>query len=295
MAILNFPTNPNPGETYSPPGSVKTYQWNGTAWLIISSPGTGPVTPDLVLNTLHLTATTNVIPQDPTVGTLIVDGGAYVQEDLIVGGFLYINASPVITTASFSGQANDGIDIDIVQDLIDPTLLIFNNTSTFQSVTGRGNSTTNYISFLNATNSTSTNSGAVTVLGGLGVGKRINSESMQIADTVMSSSKINVDDTITYVVDSYLLSQYRSAKYQIQIDEGTTSTARFQSLEIMVIASNTGTAFSTEYGSITSNGSLGTFSKTVTGLSGSESVNLCFTPIDAIRKTVKMLRTAITV
>jgi len=44
------------------------------------------------------------------------------------------------------------------------------NTGTLQSVTGRGSSTTNSLSILNNTNSTSTNSGALIVSGGVGVG-----------------------------------------------------------------------------------------------------------------------------
>jgi len=292
MAILNFPQNPNIGDTYAPIGSSKVYGWSGSAWLVINSSNTST---GIVANTLRLTSSTNVLPQDPTVGTLIVDGGAYIQQDLVVGGFLYLNASPVITTASFSGQANEGVDIDIIVSMTNTGALIFNNISTLHSVTGRGNSTTNYISFLNDAESISTDSGAVTVLGGLGVGKRINSESLQIADTVFDSTKTTVDTVAQYLIDSYSLNNYRSSKYFIQIDEGTTSTARFQCMEIMLVASNTGTAFATEYGIISSNGTLGSFSKDVTNVGGDWVVNLYFTPNDTVPKTIKVLRTAMTV
>ena len=92
-----------------------------------------------------------------------------------------------------------------------------------------------------------------------------------------------------------MLSKYRSAKYLIQIDEGTTSTARSHAIEIMLTANNTGTAFATPYGEITSNGPLGVFSKDVTSSLGDTYVNLYFTPIDTVPKTVKVLRTAMTV
>ncbi len=292
MALLNFPQNPQIGDLYTPPGSAKSYRWSGSAWLVVS--GTASITSGIVAGTLTLTSTTNAIPQDPTSGTLIVNGGVYIKQDLVVGGFLYLNASPVITTSSFDAQAADGIDIDIV--LVTGTnQLLFNNTSTLQSVTGRGNSTTNIVSFLNSTESTSTNTGGVIVVGGLGVGKRINSESIQIEDTVFDSTKTTVNSTGQYLVDTYSLNDYRSSKYFIQIDEGTDPTARFQALEIMLLATNTGTAVATEYGIISSNGTLGSFSKDVTNTGGEWKVNLYFTPNDTVPKTIKVLRTAMTV
>ena len=293
MSTLNFPTNPEIGDTYTPPGSTKTYRWSGSAWLVLGATQTAS---DIVASTLHLTSTTNANIEGPVpIATLVVDGGAYIEKDLHVAGFLFLNASPVLTTSSFNAQASEGIDIDIVVTS-GTNQLVFNNVSTLQSVTGRGNTTTNIVSFLNPTESTSTDSRGVIVIGGLGVGKRINSESIQIADTVFDSTKTAINMGVgLYPVDSYSLSQYRSAKYFVQIDEGTTSTARFQAVEIMLTASNTATAFATEYGIITSNGSLGSFSKDVTNVGGEWMVNLYFTPNDTIEKTIKVLRTAMTV
>lgn len=292
MATLNFPPNPEVGDEYTPPGSTKTYRWSGSAWLVL---GATQAASDITASTLYLTSTTNVNATGlEPIATLIVDGGVYIEKDLYVAGYLYLNASPVLTTSSFDAQAADGIDIDIVV-VTATNQLIFNNISTLETVTGRGNSTTNIVNFLNSTESTSTNTGGVVVIGGLGVGKRINSESIQIADTVFDSTKTTVNNTVQYLVDTYSLSDYRSAKYLVQIDEGTTSTARFQSVEIMLTASNTGTAFATEYGIITSNGSLGAFSKDVTVVGSEYMVNLYFTPIDSIAKTIKVLRTAMTV
>jgi hypothetical protein len=291
MALLNFPQNPQVGDIYSPPNSTKTYRWNGSAWLVVTSSNTAT---DFTAKTLYLTTTTNSSIYDPTLGALVVEGGVYIKRDLVINGFLYLNESPVITTSSFNAQAADGVDIDIV--LVTGTnQLIFNNISTLQTVTGRGNSTTNIVRFLDPTESTSTDTGGVVVVGGLGVGKRINSESIQIADTVFDSTKTTVNTTGQYLVDTYSLNDYRSSKYFIQIDEGTTSTARFQSLEIMLLATNTGTAKATEYGMIASDGELGTFSKDVTNVGGEWMVNLYFTPNDSVEKTIKVLRTAMTV
>ncbi len=37
MAILNFPPNPSPGQTYSV--GNRTYIWNGQAWILGPIPG----------------------------------------------------------------------------------------------------------------------------------------------------------------------------------------------------------------------------------------------------------------
>ena len=292
MAILNFPSTPYEGELYTI--GTKTYRWTGSAWLVDSSIVAAST---LTAFKIRATSVENINTASiGELGSLIVDGGASIAKDLYIGGSLYIAETLVITTASFNNSPSDGSDIDIVpiNDGI-TDYLQFNNISTFQSVTGRGNSTTNVINFLNPTESTSTNTGAVLISGGLGVGKRITSESIQIADTVFDSTKTTVNTTAQYLVDSYSLSNYRSSKYLIQIDEGTTSTARFQSLEMMLLATNTGTAKATEYGIVTTDGSLGSFSKDVTGVGDQWIVNLYFTPIDNIPKTIKVLRTAMTV
>ena len=289
MALLNFPTNPNPGDTWTI-GS-KTYVWSGTAWLVQSSSLTATTSS---VSTLLITSTANI--NTASIGSteaLIVNGGASIGRDLYVGGLIYANGSLLLTTASFNNTPSDGTDIQIVD--LGGGIIEFNNVSTLHSVTSRGNTTSNVIRFQNPTESTSTNSGSLLITGGLGVGKRINSESLQIADTVFDSTKTTVNNTIQYTIDSYLLDQYRSAKYLIQIDEGTTSTARFHSTEIMLTASNTGSAFAVIYGTIATNGELGAFSKDVTSVMGSTYVNLYFTPVDTIEKTVKVLRTAMTV
>jgi len=294
MALLNFPTNPNTGDTYSPPGSTKVYQWNGSAWLVFASTVSAST---LTAFQIHSTSTENINTASiGQLGSLIVDGGASIAKDLYIGGSLYIAETIVITTASFNNSPSDGSDIHIQPINVGGLdLLQFNNVSTLQSVSDRGRTSTNIINFFNTTESTSTNTGAVLIAGGLGVGKRINSESIQIADTVLDSTKTITNTTGQYTIDSYSLNQYRSSKYFVQIDEGTTSTARFQSMEIMLLATNTGTTKATEYGIISSDGPLGTFSREVTNVLGEWKVNLYFTPSDSVPKTIKVLRTAMTV
>jgi hypothetical protein len=166
--------------------------------------------------------------------------------------------------------------------------LIISNTSTLQTVTTRGSTTTNAVHFANTTESTSSSTGAVIIDGGLGVAKRINSESLQIADTVMDSGLILVNTTATYVVDYYPIGQYRSAKYLIQIEDGSGISANFETIEILLLVDNAQTVYATEYAVLSSNGELGEFAADV---QGDDVVRLYFTPFQVSDKILKIFRT----
>lgn len=221
-------------------------------------------------------------------GDLVVSGGAAIGGDLWLGGILYSGGQPVLTTSTFAQGIQDGQDIDIVEITTGTsTYLVVNNVSTLQSVTSRGNSTTNVVSFLNTTNSTSTDTGAVTVVGGLGVGGRVTAESVRIVDAVFDSTETLVNTVNPTIIDTYDLTEFRSAKYLIQIDEGTGPGADFELIEILLVADNDGNVWATEYGVVTSNGYLGDFDAEIV----SSTVNLYFTAFSTSTKNIKVLRT----
>ena len=295
MATLGFPYPAFPGDTYSPPGSLKTYTYNGSAWLLTDTRTTAT---SVTAATGLFTSTNN--SYSTITGALVVAGGIGLGGDLHVGGVIYSGGVPALTTASFNNTLGEGSDIDITV-VNDPLsgfdTLFFSDISTLESVTGRGNSTTNIILITNATNSTATTNGALVVTGGVGVGGRLNTESIKIADTVFDSTRSAVATIEEHVIDSYLLSQYRSAKYMIQIAEDfqvDPSTARFQSLEINLTAKNDGTPYITQYGQVTTDGELGTFSATGDVSGDDILISLTFTPIDTVPKAVRVLRTAMT-
>jgi hypothetical protein len=91
------------------------------------------------------------------------------------------------------------------------------------------------VTFSNTTNSTSSGTGAIIVSGGIGVGGRINCESVQIADAIIDSGETSINSTNAEVIDSYPADQFRTAKYLIQIDEGTGPTADFHSVEMLLL------------------------------------------------------------
>jgi hypothetical protein len=143
-------------------------------------------------------------------------------------------------------------------------------------------------------NSTSTTTGALIVAGGVGIGAdvwvegRINSESLKIADSVFDSTLVNINTTGTVVIDIYSIENFRSAKYLIQIDEGTGTEADFQVIEILLLADNNGTVYATEYALVTSNGEMGEFSADI---QMDNNVRLYFTPFYETEKIIKVLRT----
>jgi hypothetical protein len=144
--------------------------------------------------------------------------------------------------------------------------------------------------------------GALVVAGGVGVGGdvyvegRITSESVKIADAVLDSTLVVTDaSTATVVIDSYSLNSFRSAKYLVQIDEGTGIDDRCQVAEILLIVSNAKVVAATEYANVypETDMSLGEF---LAGYDDTDNtVKLYFTPYDATVKEIVVLRTGLAV
>lgn len=287
MATLNFPSNPQIGDTYTI--GTNTWTWNGAAWIKTTSSTANLSTltaTTIYVSNLYVTSSTSAT--STTTGALVVTGGVGIGGDLYVGGTFYVGGDAVLTTSSFAYSINEGTDIEISLSTSTEGL-IFNNISTLQSVTDRGNSTTNTIYLLNDVQSTSTTSGALIVNGGIGVGKRINCESLRIADAIFDSTSLSINMNSTYVIDSYSLDDYRAAKYLVQIDEGTGTSAQFQMNEILLIANNAGVLGLTEYGIVSTNGPMGEFTASM----NLNTVELKFTPTFATEKIISVLRTSI--
>lgn len=226
-------------------------------------------------------------------GALVVAGGAAIGGDLWLGGTIYSAGVPVITTSTLVDSFTAGDDIKIVSTItLSGTVLIISNTSTLQTVTTRGSTTTNIVHFANTTESTSSSTGAVIIDGGLGVAKRINSESLQIADTIIDSGEVSVNTTGTVVIDSYPTTSYRSAKYLIQITDGAGIGANFETIEILLMIDNNQNVYATEYAVLSSNGELGEFAADV---QGDNTVRLYFTAYQATSKVLKIFRTTMKV
>lgn len=168
MADLNFPQNPEPGDTYSI--GTRTWIWNGSGWALQS--GIVSTNPFIVVSA-QVTTTTNSTSTNS--GALIVEGGAGFGGDIWAGN-IYSNGEQVVTTGTIGSFGVSGIQAGTdtaVANLLGNVVLVW-NTSTLETVTSRGNSTTSTIFINNLTTSTSTDSGALVVSGGVGIGENLN-------------------------------------------------------------------------------------------------------------------------
>jgi hypothetical protein len=275
---LNFPLNPNIGDAYTI-GST-TWVWNSYAWEKFNP----------------ITISTSTVSTSTNTGAVVIDGGVGINGGVNIESSSTIAGAYILTTATILSSGDITIDYNG-----DDTITI-SGSGTLQSVTDRGNTTTNAVKFLNTTNSTSTLTGAVTISGGLGVEKDVNiggtmfAEHVRIQDAVMDSTYVETTGTSTVVIDQYPTNVYRSSKYLVQIEEDIGMTSEFQLIEILLLVTNDYTVLTTDYGLITSNGELGDFSSEVdtTTDPSNPMLKLYFTPFDANPKVITVCRTAVT-
>ena len=122
---------------------------------------------------LLVSNTTNAVSTSS--GALIIAGGVSIGKDLYIGGGLYQNGQQTITTATvnqFANQTSITAGTDTAVSTSTGNIVIW-NTSTLQSVSDRGNSTTNALLISNATSAVSITTGALTITGGVGIGSNL--------------------------------------------------------------------------------------------------------------------------
>ena len=241
-------------------------------------------------------------PANPTVG-----------QTYTLGGKTYRWSGYAWTTVSQGSGTFDGVTIGTGTGLVSITTgsitiggySILTTASlasiTLQAVTDAGSTTTNAVYFTNATNSTSTTTGAVQISGGLAIGKDVNvggtvySEHLQIADSVFDSTSTPVNTAVSTVIDSYPVTQFRTSKYLVQIDDPSTNS--FQAAELIMLVANTASVYTTwvaAYATVGNNGSLGSFQSQVVSVLGIPTAQLLFQANGATSKTVKVLRIGMT-
>lgn len=149
--------------------------------------------------------------------------------------------------------------------------------------------------------STNSTSGAIVVLGGVGIGKSVNVGQELTVGPVSTGTSVpaiysnnillasytsdTITGTLTQNLDVFDAALYRTAKYMIQVVDGSSVHVT----EISLFHDDTD-AYITEYGINTNNGELGAFDATF----ASGSVTLTFTPTNATAMTIKVVRMGIT-
>ena len=126
-------------------------------------------------NIRNATTLTNATSATSTsTGALTVRGGVGIGGALYVSTNSYINNSLILTQENIGafGVTSITAGTDTAVNQTTGAVVIW-NTSTLQTITDRGNSTTNVVLITNTTLATSTNSGALIVTGGVGIGKTL--------------------------------------------------------------------------------------------------------------------------
>jgi hypothetical protein len=288
---MSFPLNPVNGQETTQNSIVYSYASATNSWRRVYNN---------VLDQLYIGG--NYPSISTTTGALIVVGGVGIGKDLNVGGKIYSQFAEVITTSTIGDWAvtevNPGVDISVTTAT--GGIVTVNNISTLQSITNRGNTTTNQLLVFNSTNASNTQSGALVVSGGVGVGGNAYiggsvyastgtfldivitgnenaistvtgslqvqggigiSESLFVKNTQLSSYRSSVISTnSTQNLDTFSTSTFRSIRYFIQIVDVT----KIHITEMTLFHDNT-LIYKNEYGISTNAGELGSFDASIAG------------------------------
>lgn len=124
-------------------------------------------------------------------------------------------------------------------------------------------------------------------IGNSTINTTINSTSIGISGYTVSSINVQISTLDSQIVDSFDKTAYRTAEYVISIKNNSANG--YQTSKLLLIH-DTGDAYVTEYGVISTNTTLGTFSANV----NSSNCNLLFTPTVA-NIQIKGVRTNVVV
>jgi len=104
----------------------------------------------------------------------------------------------------------------------------------------------------------------------------------------VTSGQTNTSGTSLQLIDSYAIASYKAAEYIISVVDNVVGANNYYITKILTGHSGGANSFSTEYGSITTNNSVGVFSVN----SDSTTISLNFTPVST-NTTVKFIRTVV--
>lgn len=103
--------------------------------------------------------------------------------------------------------------------------------------------------------------------------------------SVLSTSTFTTSSTSQVTVDSFPISEFRSAKYEVQV----TSGSKYHLIELRAVHNGTD-VWLAQYGEIQTDGSLGTFDSTIQ----SGNLQILFTPTNSIT-TLKIYRNSLVI
>ena len=282
MALLNFPPSPNTGDTYTI--GVTTWIWTGTAWIKYTN---SPQSPIFI--------TTGTVSTSTNTGALVVNGGVGISGSINVGSTSTINGAEILTTATLDNYVKPTVIIggtDTVVVTTGSNVFIW-NTSTLQSVTDRGNTTTNIIRIANSTSATSVGTGALIVDGGISaggdlwLGGTIYSAGVPVIttstliDSFEAGEDIKIISTMTGITTGTSLLISNTSTFNTVTRRGSTTT-------FAIHIANTTQSTSSSTGAIVVDGGIG-----VAGRVNAESVQIADTVIDSSQILVNTTDTVV--
>jgi len=146
--------------------------------------------------------------------------------------------------------------------------------------------------YQNSSPSISTTTGALVVVGGVGVSGNVYANGLVVSNTTTNatSSKYIIQTstaaTTQNVIDTWPTNTYRSAKYMIQMTQGLN----YHVIESLIVQ-NGSTAFMSQYNEVTTGVILGTFDASIT----SGTLSLLLTPSSANSMTINIVKDLISV
>jgi len=197
-------------------------------------------------------ATGNVYAQGLQVATI-----SYVTTNTVAniqqGQGIAVTANTGSVTVSNTGviavQAGTDISISGTGSYPGAGTVTVTNTANLQTVTRRGATTPYTVSITSSSNAVSTNSGALQVTGGVGVGQDVwvggnvyATQSVLIGSAAVAASTLgaSTNSNAVITVDSYPALTYRTAKYIVQVVDSGFTPSKVHVEEIMVFHDNNG-------------------------------------------------------
>ena len=278
----------NGGATISAATITNTFAVSGYSILGLLRAGDTTATNLTVTGTLGVTGVTTLSTVNATTASitnLTVTGTASLPGNITLSAL-------TVTNLTVTGNETVG------QNLLVSNLFTASSAATLGSTLG----VTGIATFNSTQDSNATNNGSIVTLGGIGITKNatigiaatIGSVSTQtVVPAIYSNNSLYSSYTSQFIVtnsninlDTYSASAYRTAKYIVQIVDGTKVHVE----EILVFHDGTN-VYLTEYGISTSQGELGTFDANLGGGTITVTFQANYTPTNM---TIKLVRTAIT-
>jgi hypothetical protein len=188
----------------------------------------------------------------------------------ITGNLLSVGSNILVNTSVLS------IGNSTVNTIVNSSIISIGNTTLNSSVLSIGNSIVNV----------TVNSSLISI-GNSTINTSINSSSIGITGYSVSTVNVQTSNTDSQVVDYFDKTVYRTAEYVMSLKD---NSANSQQASKLLLIHDTGDAYVTEYGVISTNASLGTFSANA----NSTHCRLLFTPT-AANTQIKGIRTNVVV